>query len=362
MSRYAESYKRENLAGAGDARPTALQIIEDEGLIGKLNDKIILITGVSSGIGIETLRALHVTGAHVFGTVRNLQKGQAVVDKILSENRKGGGKIDLIEMELASFASIRKAAAEYLEKSGGRLNVLVANAGIMAVPFSLSTDGYEMQFATNHLGHFLLFQLLKDALLATATNDFPSRYVSVSSKGHGFGPVRFHDYNFEKDEGQFDSWVGFEEKKGKYDTWAAYGQSKTANVWMANSIERHYGSQNLHATSLHPGGIAESGLAAHIDSAVLQSFLTPEDLRYYKSAAQGAATQVFAAVSTEWAHKGGKYLSDCIEEKSFVQRKEEGISDRHNDGYATWAYDEESEERLWRESFGLVGLELSENI
>lgn len=360
MSRYAESHKRENLAGAGDARPTALQIVEDEGLIGKLNDKVILITGVSSGIGVETLRALHATGAHVFGTVRNLQKGQAVVDKILGERREGGGSIDLIEMELASFVSVRKAATEFLARSGGKLNVLIANAGIMAVPFSLSPDGFEMQFATNHLGHFLLFQLLKDALLNSATIQFPSRYVSVSSKGHGFGPVRFHDYNFEKDEGQYDSWVGFEEKKGKYDTWAAYGQSKTANIWLANSIERHHGSQNLHATSLHPGGISESGLTAHIDSAVLQSFLTPEDLRYYKSAEQGAATQVYAAVGAEWAHKGGKYLSDCIEETSFVERKNKGISDRHNDGYATWAYDAESEERLWRESFGLVKLELPE--
>ncbi|KAH7112925.1 hypothetical protein B0J11DRAFT_542305 [Dendryphion nanum] len=263
-------------------------------------------------------------------------------------------------MELTSFASIRKAAAEFLEKSGGKLNVLVANAGIMAVPFSLTEDGHEIQFGTNYLSHFLLFHLLEPALLATATKEFPSRYVSVSSKGHGFGPVRFHDYNFESDDGQFESWVGFEEKKEKYDTWAAYGQSKTANIWMANSIERHYGSRNLHATSLHPGGIADSGLTAHIDKDILKSFLTPEDIRYYKSAAQGASTQVYAAVSAEWAQKGGKYLSDCIVERSFIERKDEGISDRQNDGHAAWAYDEVGEERLWKDSFKLVGLELPE--
>jgi NAD(P)-dependent dehydrogenase (short-subunit alcohol dehydrogenase family) len=146
-----ESYRRPNLAGPGDARPTALQIIEDEGLTGALTSKVFLITGVSSGIGIETLRALHATGAHIIGTVRNLEKGHKVVDEILTERK--GGKITLVHMDLDSFASVRAGAAEILSLSEGRLNVLIANAGIMAVPFALTTDGYESQFATNHLGH-----------------------------------------------------------------------------------------------------------------------------------------------------------------------------------------------------------------
>src|SRR4051812_21377591 len=177
MSRYASAHDRANLNGPGDARPTALQIVRDEGLISKLQDKVFLVTGVSSGIGIETLRALHATGAHVYGTVRSLSKGQAVVDEILASN-PNGGKIDLIEIELASFASIRKGAADFLAKSGGKLNVLINNAGIMAVPEGRTEDGFEMQFGTNHLGHFLLFQLVKDALLATATPESPSRVVS----------------------------------------------------------------------------------------------------------------------------------------------------------------------------------------
>jgi len=151
MSRYMESYRRPNLAGPGDARPTALQVIEDEGRTGALASKVFLVTGVSSGIGIETLRALHATGAHVIGTVRDLEKGQKVVDEVLAEQKHG--KITLVPMDLSSFASVRAGAAEILSLSGGRLNVLIANAGIMAVPLIHTADGYESQFATNHLGH-----------------------------------------------------------------------------------------------------------------------------------------------------------------------------------------------------------------
>jgi NAD(P)-dependent dehydrogenase (short-subunit alcohol dehydrogenase family) len=345
MSRYTEAHKVTNLRGAGDARPTALQVIKDEGLTAQLNDKIFLVTGVSSGIGIDTLRAFHATGAHVYGTVRNLPKGQKVVDQILSEKHEGGGKIDLVEMELDSFDSVRKGAQDFLQRSGGRLNVLVGNAGIMATPYGKTKDGFEQQFGTNHLAHFLLFHLVKDAMLASATPEFPSRYVSVSSIAHILGSVHFDDYNYEKTE---------------YDPWNAYGQAKTANIWFANSIERHYGSKNLHATSLHPGGILEnSGLGKHLTEETMEALFGDEvSLRTFKSAAQGAATQVYAAVSKEWAHKGGRYLSSLTEQASREERaKEEGMYEKANEGYAAWAYNEEGEERLWKESFGMVGLE-----
>lgn len=344
MSRYAEVHKLANLRGPGDARPTALQIVEDEGLVRKLSDKVFLITGVSSGIGIDTLRALHVTGAHVFGAVRNIPKGQKVVDEILAEKRVGGGKIDLIELELDNFESVRKGAADFLSRSGGKINVVVANAAVMHTPYGKTKDGWETQFGTNHLGHFLLFQLLKDALLACATPEFPSRYVSVTSTGHALGKVRFDDYNFEK---------------GDYNGWAGYGQSKTANIWMANSIERHYGSKNLHATSVHPGGITEgSGLGKFLPQDQIDAFLSDsETLRTWKSQAQGAATQVLAAVGKEWADKGGKYLSDCTAQISHEEKAgQEGMFHMANDGYLPWAYDEEGEERLWKESVGMVGL------
>jgi NAD(P)-dependent dehydrogenase (short-subunit alcohol dehydrogenase family) len=346
MSRYAEAHKIANMRGPGDARPTALQIIEDEGLVGKLGGKTFLVTGISSGLGAETVRALHVAGAHVFGTVRNMSKGQEVVDQILSEKHQGGGKIDLIYMELDNLASVRKGAQEFLQKSNGHLNVLIANAGIMATPFGKTSDGFEQQFATNHLSHFLLFHLLKDALLASATPDFPSRYVSVSSLAHKWGPVHLDDYNFEKTE---------------YTPFGAYAQSKTANIWFANAIERHYGARNLHATSLHPGIILEgSGLAKHITKEDMEAMDFDADaMRTSKSAAQGAATHVYAAVSKEWAHKGGRYLASVAEQKSQEETaKVEGMFDNANEGYAAWAYDEAGEEKLWKDSAKMVGIEV----
>lgn len=343
MSRYADAHKVANLRGPGDARPTALQIIKDEGLTGKLTDKVFLITGVSSGIGIETLRALHTTGAHVFGTVRNVAKGQEVVDAILSENHPSGGKITLIEMSLDSLASVRSGAEDFLQKSNNKLNVLITNAGIMATPYEKTKDGFESQFGTNHLSHFLLFQLLKPALLASATPTSPSRVVSVTSTGHTLGAPLFDDYNFETTE---------------YDPWRAYGQSKTANIWFANAIEKHFGSQHLHATSVHPGLITSSNLGTHLPPDQSSMFYTPEAQRVAKNVEQGAATQVWAAVGVEWASKGGRFLSNLAEPGRFEDReKEEGMEFWANDGWKAWAYDEEGAERLWRESFGMVGLE-----
>ncbi|KAF2824952.1 short-chain dehydrogenase [Ophiobolus disseminans] len=343
MSRYAEAHKLANVTGPGDARPTALQVIKDEGLLGKLSDKVFLVTGVSSGIGLETVRALHTTGAHVFGTVRDMPKGQQVINQILDEEHPGGGKINLINMSLDNFASICAGAQEFLTKSKGKLNAIIANAGIMATPFGKTTDGFEQQFATNHLSHFLLFHLLKSALLASATPEYPSRYVSISSLAHMFNPVHLGDYNYDNTP---------------YSPWDAYSQSKTANIWFANAIERRYGSQHLHATSVHPGGIATSGLAKHLtaDDPIVAT-MTPDTFRTYKSAEQGAATQVYAAVSEEWKHKGGRYLASMVEQKSRVEtRKVEGMYEHANEGWAEWVYDVEGEERLWVDSLGIVGL------
>jgi len=156
----------------------------------------------------------------------------------------------------------------------------------MATPKGKTQDGFETQFGTCHVAHFYLFQLLKSTLLASSSPSFPSRVVSVSSFGHRSGPIRFEDYNFEK---------------GDYDPWVAYGQAKTANIYMANEIERRYGSRNLHATSLHPGGIW-SGLQ---DPGMKEAMKGNEVVNnYMKSAEQGAATSVYAAVSEEWKNKG----------------------------------------------------------
>jgi NAD(P)-dependent dehydrogenase (short-subunit alcohol dehydrogenase family) len=189
------------------------------------------------------------------------------------------------------------------------------------------------------MGHFLLFQLLKDTLLKSATPDFPSRVVSVSSFGHRSGGIRFDDYNFEKEP---------------YNPWAGYGQSKTANIYFANELERRYGSKNLHATSLHPGGI-NSGLQKHVDPDFFKAFDNPETTAYMKSPEQGAATTVYAAISEEWKGKGGKYLSNCVVQDPV--NPDGGAFTIGDDGYATWIYDEEKEKKLWVESLRMLGME-----
>lgn len=335
-TRYAAVYAWEKVNGPGDDRPTALQIIRDEGLINALSDKTILITGISSGIGIETLRALHATGAHCFGTVRSLSKGQAVVDEMLASN-PNGGKIDLIEMELSSLNSVRRGAADFLKKSNGKCNILIANAGIMAVPEGKTVDGWEMQFGTNYLSHFLLFQLVKDAMLSSASPEFPSRVVSVSSVGHRASAIRFDDINFEK---------------SGYNKWVAYGQSKTGNIYLANNVTRKYATQNLYGIALHPGGIV-TNLGSALSPEEFDGIASqPDFIKIIESAEQGAATSVFVAVGKEWKTVGGVWVSDCQ-----IQDRSDGAKRPvQNQGYAEWAFDADAEEKLWSKSLEWAGV------
>lgn len=181
-SRYAASLKTPR--GPGDSRPTALDIVKDAGLEGKLSDKVVLTTGCSSGIGIETARALNPTEAGLFLVVRDVAKGDAALSDILKP-----GHVELLKMDLNSQNSVRAVAAGFLKKSK-TLNILINNAGIMALPEVHKTvEGLEAQFGTNHLAHFLLFQLLKPMLLASSTPSFKSRVVALSSSGHRAGGV-----------------------------------------------------------------------------------------------------------------------------------------------------------------------------
>jgi NAD(P)-dependent dehydrogenase (short-subunit alcohol dehydrogenase family) len=331
MSRYAEAHS--NPAGPGDARPTALQIIKDEAIEGKLVGKVIVITGTSSGIGIETARALSLTGARLFLTARDLDKAKSALDGVFERDRVG-----LVEMNNTSLSSVRAAAKAILQKSNGQVNILVNNAGIMALPkLEYTKDGFEMQFGVNHLAHFLLFELLKPALLASASPEFSSRVVNVSSSAHHVASINESDnYNFEKTE---------------YNDWVSYGQSKTANIYMANEIERRYGSRGLHATSVHPGMIS-TALMQYMDPAMVEAFKKDEKVyKMMKSPEQGAATTVWAAIGQEWEKKGGEYLAEC------------GKTTRGNDnheiagvGFAGHAYDAEKEARLWKDSLNMVGL------
>ena len=308
--------------------------------MGKLTGKVILITGASSGIGVETARALHSTGAHIFLAVRDLAKTEKVRQDILASSAGSGGQgqgaIDLLQLDLTSLDSVRQCAAAFLSQSR-QLHVLVCNAGVMATPQGKTQDGFETQLGVNHVAHFLLFQLLRDALLHSSTASFNSRVVMLSSHGHTRSPILFDDLN--------------QEKSG-YNKWLAYANSKTANIYMALEIERRYGGRGLHATSVHPGAIVETSLGRD---------LTPDDYAFLfqrkgltlviKTQEQGAATTVWAAVGKEWEGKGGKYLEDVS--------VSEPMSDASNDmfrGYAPHTYDHKQAERLWQESLKLVGM------
>jgi NAD(P)-dependent dehydrogenase (short-subunit alcohol dehydrogenase family) len=328
--RYIEAHKIENRRGPGDARPTALQIIEDYGRKGTMTDKVFIVTGASSGIGTETGRALAATGGKVFLTARDLKKGEEACKSFLEP-----GRVELLEMDNSSLASVRTAAKKFLNKSG-RLNVIVNNAGIMAAPWAKTEDGFESQFGTNHLAHFLFFNLLKDTLIASSTQEFHSRVVNVSSMGHLTCDVFHGDYNFEKEE---------------YTPWKGYGQSKSANIHMANEIENRYGAQRLHGISLHPGGIW-TNLQIHVSPEQVDKWKSMPNVQYLmKSVEQGAATSVMAAVGRDLEGVGRVYLADCAIEPPKVDARE------GQDGYAPWAFNKESEAKLWEDSLKMVGLD-----
>ncbi|KAF4614322.1 hypothetical protein G7Y89_g15414 [Cudoniella acicularis] len=271
---YAAAHLRPQ--GEGDARPTALQIIHDEGLVNKMTDKVMFITGASSGLGAETARALHATGAHIFMQVRDLKKGQEVLEEIRASS-EGKGEIELLFMELDSRDLVREGASEFLKRTK-KLNVLVCNAGIRNPPEGRTKDGFEIQWGTNHISHFIPFNLLLPTLLSSSTPSFNSHVIMVSSGAHRTSNIYFDNVNLE----------------GIYDPKIGYAQSKTANILVANQIERLYGNKGVHGLSVHPGSIP-SKTQRYDDPKQLKELkkLMKDILKNY---AQVAATQVWAAV------------------------------------------------------------------
>lgn len=330
-SRYAEAHKQTN--GPGDARPTALQIIQDEGLTSKLSDKVFLITGCSSGLGVETAKALATTGATLYLTSRNVPAAEIALADILKP-----GRIEIIEMDLSTMAGIRLGVERFLSKST-QLNVLICNAGVMAIAdLTTTVDGFETQFAVNHLAHFLLFQLLKDTLLASSSPGYSSRVIAVSSSGHRGGGVRLDDYSYTK-------------RPDEYDMWGAYAQSKTANIYMTNEIERRFGSQGLHATSLMPGAIS-TGIQRHLPPKESAEYAR-STWKTMKSPAQGAATTVLAAIGKDLENKGGVYLENCEIAGLYPDDREyDHVPDIA--GYAEHAFNEKLEHQVWADSMRMV--------
>lgn len=193
-----------------------------------------------------------------------------------------------------------------------------------------------MQFATNHLAHFLLFKLLAPTLIKSSTPEFNSRVVNLSSSGHLRNPVQLDDVTL----------------KDNYEAWLSYGQSKTANIWMANYIDREYGPKGVHALALHPGGIW-TPLQRHLPKEFLEGWKKQEGVQnILKSTEQGAATSIWAAVAKVWEGKGGKYLEDCRVALPAAQ-----VKSSFGGGHSDWAYDKEGEDKLWKLSSEICGVD-----
>jgi NAD(P)-dependent dehydrogenase (short-subunit alcohol dehydrogenase family) len=285
-----------------------------------LTGTVALVTGASSGLGRETARALAAVGARVILAGRNDDKLAAAARRITDNAPKAS--VEVAHLDLTSLTQVRQFAEEYLAANDA-LHLLINNAGVMATPFERTADGFELQFGTNHIGHFLLTCLLAPALL----RDSPARIVNLSSGGHLASDIVWDDPNFER---------------GAYDPFIAYGQSKTANILFTVELERRLSARRVHAYAVHPG-LVGTALGRYMTPEVLAKLMKKADqgggMPTRKSIEQGAATSVWAATAPGLEAIGGSYLEDC----------------QVSDHYAAYAVDPDAAARLWALSEELVG-------
>jgi NAD(P)-dependent dehydrogenase (short-subunit alcohol dehydrogenase family) len=286
-----------------------------------------LVTGASAGLGMETTRALADHGASVTMAVRDLAKAEAARAGILE--RVPGADVELRELDLASLASVRAFTARYLD-DGRPLDLLIANAGIMACPQGTTVDGFELQFGTNHLGHFLLIR----ELLPMLTDAPGKRVVHLSSSGHRISDVSLDDWNFERTP---------------YDPWTAYGRAKTANVLCAVALDRRLADHGSQALAVHPGGIMTE-LGRHLTRETLQQLSDlrpPGDEPFWKTVEQGAATTCWTATAPELADRRAWFYEDC----HAAEVTDDPLSPA---GVRAYALDPDRAEELWTLSENLV--------
>ena len=310
----------------------------DEVLSGvNLQGKRILVTGVSAGIGVETARSLAAHGAYVVGAARDLTKAEAATAQVRSDAAKRGGSFELVELDLANLKSVRACADGFVAK-GEPFDVVIANAGVMATPFGHTTDGFETQFGTNHLGHFVLVNRIA-ALMGPG-----SRLINLSSSGHRFSNVDLDDPNFERTP---------------YEPFVAYGRSKTANILFAVAFDERHRERGVRAAAVHPGGI-RTELGRYMDPALLQSMIDQMDKQLaaegkapfqWKTIPQGAATSVWAGVVAPADEVGGHYCENChvghvVADDVIISAISEGVR-----GYAL---DSTTAAALWKKSEEMV--------
>jgi NAD(P)-dependent dehydrogenase (short-subunit alcohol dehydrogenase family) len=309
------------ITSAFGARTTALEAIKGITLTGRNA----IVTGGASGLGLETSRALASAGAALTLAVRNLAQGQAAADVLRAEVPAAQVSVGLLD--LSDLASVRDFAADWM-LPGSPLDILINNAAIMACPLTRSPQGWEAQFATNHLGHFALTTALLPALQKAARKTGDARVVCLSSSGHKISGVEFDDIHFERRE---------------YNKWKAYGQAKSANALMALGLHLRYGDQGVTANAVHPGGIMTG----------LQKFLPMEEMRalgwlkaddtpldIFKTPQQGASTSIWAATAPQLLGIGGLYLEDC--QQGLLAEPSNRVS-----GYSAHIADAAAAERLW---------------
>jgi NAD(P)-dependent dehydrogenase (short-subunit alcohol dehydrogenase family) len=297
-----------------------------------LTGKRVLVTGVSAGLGVETARALAAHGAAVVGAARDLGKARDATASVRAA-LKADATFDLVELDLASLKSVR-AAADKLVQDGRPFDVVIANAGVMATPKGKTADGFETQFGTNHLGHFVFVNRIA-ALIKPG-----GRLVNLSSAGHRFSDVDLDDPNFDRTE---------------YAPFVAYGRSKTANVLFAVEFDRRHKSRGVRATAVHPGGI-QTELGRHMTPELIQQMMTSINQSRpagappfeFKTIPQGAATSVWAAVVAPADAVGGRYCEDChVAELNQNPAAREGVR--------PYAIDPERAKALWAKSEEMVG-------
>lgn len=301
-----------------------------------LRGKRALVTGVSAGLGVETARALAAHGAQVVGAARDLAKARSATEVVRAAAAGNGGGFELLELDLASLASVR-AAADALLADGRPFDLVIANAGVMASPFGHTADGFETQFGTNHLGHFVFINRIASLLASGA------RVVNVASSGHRMAPFSLGDLGFERTP---------------YDPWVAYARSKTANILFAVEFDRRHKARGVRAVAVHPGGI-RTELARHLPNDALEGMLTQinADLAAqgqppfrFKTVPQGAATSVWAGVVAPADEVGGRYAENC--DLSSVTDAELNPA---APGVRAYALDAELAKALWEKSEQMVG-------
>jgi NAD(P)-dependent dehydrogenase (short-subunit alcohol dehydrogenase family) len=311
----------------------------DEVLSGvNLQGKRILVTGVSAGIGVETARSLAAHGAHVVGAARDLPKAKAATTQVRQDAGDNGGGFELVDLDLGNLKSVRACADELVAK-GKSFDLVIANAGVMATPFGHTVDGFETQFGTNHLGHFVLVNRIASLLRSG------SRLINLASSGHRYSNVDLDDPNFERTP---------------YEPFLAYGRSKTANIQFAVAFDERHRQRGVRAAAVHPGGI-QTELARHLDPSRIQSIVDQLNQQLaeegkppfqFKTSPQGAATSVWAGVVAQADEIGGKYCENC--HVGHIVADDVTIS-AISEGVRGYALDSKLAAALWKKSEEMVG-------